>query len=59
MKEYIKPPDDMSDIYSKEKLEYLSQYKIRNKILKILKDNFKVEEIIVISEKEDEKVVKN
>ena len=44
-------PENMDDIYSKENLELMVQYKLRPQILRVLKDNFNVKEILVISEK--------
>lgn len=43
-------PENMDDIYSKEVLEYLCQYKIRSKIIRVLKENFSVKEVLVISD---------
>jgi hypothetical protein len=39
------------DIFVKDKLEFMAQLKIRTKILNALRQNFKVEEMWVISEK--------
>jgi len=39
------------EIFIEESLEFMSQLKIRSKILKILKENFDVTEKLVIKEK--------
>jgi len=48
-------PEDMADIFSKENLPFMCQYKMRSSILKVLKENFDVEEMLVISEKKEKK----
>jgi len=45
------------DIYIKENLVFLVQLKMRSKVLKTLKENFNVKEILVISEKKDEEKI--
>lgn len=47
-------PEDGDKIFVEDKLEFMSQLKIRSKILKVLKENFSVEEKLVIKEKTDE-----
>jgi len=40
------------DVFIKDHLVFMSQLKIRSKILKVLKENFNCEELLVIKEKE-------
>ena len=44
---------DGDDIFIKDCLVFMSQLKIRSKILKVLKENFDCEEMLVIKEKEN------
>lgn len=46
-------PESMEEIYSKETFTFLCQYKLRSHILRKLKEEFNVEELVVISEKKD------
>lgn len=48
-------PENMDDIYSKETLEFMCQYKLRNAIMRTLRENFDVKELYVISEKPKKK----
>lgn len=41
------------EIFIEDRLEFMSQLKIRSKILKVLKENFIVEEKLVIKEKKN------
>lgn len=47
-------PENMDEIYSKEKIEFLCQYKIRSSVLRVLKEKFDVRELLVIREKDKE-----
>ena len=49
-------PENMDDVYSKEHLEFMCQYKMRSSVLRVLKENFDVKEILVISEKKNEEM---
>jgi len=42
------------EIFIEDRLEFMSQLKIRSKILKVLRENFDVREMLVIKEKKDE-----
>jgi len=42
------------DIFIKDQLVFMSQLKIRSKILKVLRENFDCKEILVIKEKSNE-----
>lgn len=53
MSEEKKPFGD--DIFIKDKIIFLGQMKMRSKILNTLRANFNVEELLVISEKREEK----
>lgn len=44
-------PENMDDIFSKENIEFMCQYKVRSQVLRVLKENFDVKEMLVISEK--------
>ena len=44
-------PENMDEIYSKESIDFLCQYKVRSAIMRVLKDNFDVQELLVIKEK--------
>jgi hypothetical protein len=44
-------PENMDDIFSREQLEFMCQYKIRSQVMRVLKENFDVKEILVIQEK--------
>ena len=46
-------PENMDTIFSKEELEFMCQYKIRSKVMRVLKENFDVREMLVITEKKD------
>jgi hypothetical protein len=48
-------PENMDDIYSKENLEFMCQYKIRSAVLRALKEKFDVKEMLIISEKKTDK----
>lgn len=48
-------PEDMDDIFSKETLEFMCQYKIRSQVLRVLKENFDVKEMLVVKSKEGKK----
>jgi len=41
------------DIFFKEKYEFLVSYSLRSKVMKTLKDNFKIREVIIIEEKDE------
>ena len=44
----------MDDIFSKENIEFMCQYKIRSKVLRVLRESFDVQEMLVIKEKNHE-----
>ena len=46
-------PDSMDEIYSKENIEFMCQYKIRSAVLRALREKFEVKEMLVISEKKE------
>lgn len=48
-------PESMDDVYSKENLEFMCQYKMRSHVLRVLKDNFDVKEMLIITQKKEEK----
>lgn len=50
-----KNPEDMDNIFSKETFEYMCEYRIRSSILRVLKENFTIREMYVISAKMDKK----
>ncbi len=41
----------MDDIFSRENIDFMCQYKIRSKVMRVLKENFDVREMLVITEK--------
>lgn len=43
------------EIFIEDKLEFMSQLKIRSKILKVLRERFEVKEMLVIKEKDEDK----
>jgi len=45
--------ENMDDIFSKESIEFMVQYKIRSAVLRVLKENFDVREMLVVTEKKD------
>jgi len=55
MKENQKP-ENMDDIFSKENLEFMCQYKLRSSILRKLREEFDVKEMLVISKKENKEI---
>lgn len=54
-KDIEKRPENMDKMYAEEELNFLCQYKMRSAILRVLKENFEVREMIVISQKVEEK----
>lgn len=53
MKEDQKP-ENMDDIFSKETIDFMCQYKVRTQVMRVLKENFDVKEMLVIKEKTKE-----
>jgi hypothetical protein len=49
-------PENMDDIYSKENLEFMCQYKMRSAVLRKLREAFDVKEMLIISEKKEKKL---
>jgi len=54
-KELDNRPESMDDVYSKENLEFMCQYKMRSSVLRVLRENFDVKEMLVITQKKDDK----
>ena len=44
-------PEDMDKIFSEEKLDFICQYKVRSAVLRALREQFDVTEMLVIKEK--------
>lgn len=50
-----KKEEKNNDIFFRQKFEFLVQYQVNSKIIKVLKDHFTVREIYVIEEKDESK----
>jgi len=50
--------NENKDIFFRQNYEFLVQYNINSKVLKVLKENFKIREILIIEEKEEDVVSK-
>lgn len=48
--------DDTSKLYTKEEFVFMCQHKLKSSFLRKLKEEFDVQEIMVLSEKKKEKV---
>lgn len=52
----IEKLDNNEEIYVRKRIEFLIQLREKNKVLEILKKNFKIEGILVISKKEEDDI---
>ena len=50
-------PESMDDVYTKENLEFICQYKLRSAVIRVLRERFDVTAMLVVSQKKDEKVI--
>lgn len=53
MNENIRP-EDMKKVFTLENMDFLAQHAIKGKLLRLLKENFDVQEMMVIKEKTNE-----
>ncbi len=58
MNENIRP-EDMKKVYSLENMDFLIQHGVKSKLLRVLKENFDVQEMMVIKQKHEEPKMPN